>query len=146
MIFCLYKKFRDSKTYFLEFFIPLLQSSRYTFVIIFLLLAFFNTLEISLKWSFGVFFNWCFKWLREPLVSRFWTLQFDFDIHSIDNPLSTKVSTSIQLIFLFFLAQLVIFFTDSSSPSETLAEATSILSILSLLIRNFAIVNFSLGV
>ena len=65
--------------------------------------------------------------------------------HLIDFPSSKKVSTSILLIFLFFFAQLVICFTEFNSPSDTLAEATSILSILSSSNRSFAIVNFSLG-
>ena len=46
---------------------------------------------------------------------------------------------------MLFFAQLVIFVTAWNSPSETLAEAISILSTFSSSIRSLAIVNFSEG-
>ena len=57
--------------------------------------------------------------------------------------LSRKVRISIFFKIFFSLAHSVIFLTASNSPFETLAEATSILSIFNSSINNLAIANFS---
>ena len=101
--------------------------------------------DMSLKCWSGVLFNWCFKWFKEPLVKRFCTLHPESNSHCIDFPSSINVKTSILFILPLLSAQLDISLTELSSPSDTLAEATSILSILRSSNKSFAIVSFSLG-
>ena len=76
-------------------------------------------------------------------MSKFWTLHPALFIHSKDSPLSKNVSTSIFSKSPSSLAQSQIFLTELNSPTDTLAEAISILSIDNSLINNFEIVSFS---
>ena len=122
---------------------PLLQSSKYTLVEIPSLAASEMAFSISLKCCSGVFLSWCVRWFIEPLVKRFWTLAPDFFIQSIETPPSTNVNTSTRLIYPLVLAHSVICCTAESSPSDTLAEATSILSTFNSSNNNLAKVSFS---
>ena len=87
----------------------------------------------------------CMQCFSEPFDSRFITFPPHPLIQSIDLPLSTKPSTSTLSSISAICAYLQIIFTASRSPSETRADATSILSTLTSRKSIRANMSFSCG-
>ena len=107
---------------------PLLQSSKYTFTAIPASSAHSRVRLISAICSSGFLPSCIVQCLSEPLQSKFITLMPAERIQSTDLSPSTKPSTSTLSSRPLLSAQRAIFCTVVNSPSETRADATSILS------------------
>ena len=134
-----------SYTYCGDIVMPFDQSSRYRFTLSPALVAMSMLRRISAKCSSGDLPSCSRQCFSEPLQSRLMTLPPTSVIQLTDTPSSTNPRISMASSSFFFFAHEQILRTESFSPEDTRAEATSMRGTRSSRSMLRAILSFSEG-